>query len=181
MDHSLEHCETSSGGCCSSFIINKFARAVETPQTAVSLRLTDPKDLIVSKGQSAILRCDAVSTSDGLKIKWLHNDLPLPTNDTRWSQQSDGSLYIPKTTSGKKANGVTGEYACLVSNKVGALRSNTAKLRVACEGKSKISIISYKLSKFDAPPAQAQLFRSRGYGIYLGMYKVKERKKILYR
>ncbi|KAJ8975627.1 hypothetical protein NQ317_015314 [Molorchus minor] len=44
-------------------------------------------------------------------------------------------------------------------------------------GKSKISIINYKLSKFVAPPAQ--LFCSSGYGIYLGMYKVKERKNII--
>ncbi|KAJ8983236.1 hypothetical protein NQ317_005325 [Molorchus minor] len=46
--------------------------------------------------------------------------------------------------------------------------------------KSKISIISYKLSQFDAPAPPAQLFRSSGYGIYLGDVQSERKEKILY-
>ncbi|KAJ8920400.1 hypothetical protein NQ315_005266 [Exocentrus adspersus] len=108
-----------------------YARALDSPGLALSINLTDPKDVIALKGQSATLRCDARSSLNGLEVTWLHNGSPLPPNDTRWSQREDGSLYILKVLSGKKANGVTGEYQCLVRNKVGAMVSGVAKLRVA--------------------------------------------------
>ncbi|KAJ8962015.1 hypothetical protein NQ314_005797, partial [Rhamnusium bicolor] len=108
-----------------------FARALDTPEIALSLKLTDPKDVIVQKGQSATLRCDAKSSIAGFKVTWFHNDSPVQLNDTRWRQHEDGSLYIPKVVSRKSANGVTGEYQCLVRNNAGALLSGVAKLRVA--------------------------------------------------
>ncbi|KAJ8973473.1 hypothetical protein NQ317_013467, partial [Molorchus minor] len=63
------------------------------------------------------------------------------------------------------------------SNRLTQEKINLFKTYLEKKGKSKISIINYKLSKFVAPPAQ--LFCSSGYGIYLGMYKVKERKNII--
>ncbi|KAJ8950711.1 hypothetical protein NQ318_012791, partial [Aromia moschata] len=44
-----------------------LARALDTPEIALSLKLTDPQDVIVLKGQSATLRCDAVSYLNDLQ------------------------------------------------------------------------------------------------------------------
>lgn len=88
--------------------------------------------MIVRKGQSATLRCDAKS-SKPLQILWLYNDILIQSNDTRRFVQSDGSLFFPKVSGGKKNKGITGEYRCKATTQKISILSNTAKLKIACK------------------------------------------------
>ncbi|KAG5885792.1 hypothetical protein JTB14_031226 [Gonioctena quinquepunctata] len=102
-----------------------------TPNITLSLDLSDPQDVIVQKGQGAVLRCRAKSTKGDVQILWLHNNETIISNGTKWKKQDYGELYISKVTTGKKSNGAVGDYRCLARNEVGAVLSNVAKLRVA--------------------------------------------------
>lgn len=96
-----------------------------------TLYLKDPEDLVVVKGRSAILNCEARSSVRGLKYSWLLNNKLIDFNETEGLLLfKNGSLYIPNV-SGKRTNGLEGLYQCLVSNSIGSLLSLPAKLQIA--------------------------------------------------
>ncbi|KAK4882138.1 hypothetical protein RN001_005457 [Aquatica leii] len=96
-----------------------------------SLHLKDPEDVIVGRGQEAILKCEAQSSALGLSISWFHEGNLVLSNDSRSQLLNDGSLYIPKME-GKK---LEGKYQCLAKNNNGAVLSNPAKLKIASIGR----------------------------------------------
>lgn len=106
------------------------AVAKDIPELKLPFDLVDPQDVIVSRGQSATLRCQVKSTSTKLNYKftWWHEGEPLNENDTRRQLLENGSLYIPKTTN---KHSLEGDYRCLTRNKYGALLSNVANLKIA--------------------------------------------------
>ncbi|CAG9815789.1 unnamed protein product, partial [Phaedon cochleariae] len=107
-----------------------YIKSFGTPEITLSLNLTDPQDVIVQKGQQAVLKCLAESRKGSVQITWQHNNKTILENSTKWKIQENGDLYIPKVF-GKKANGVMGEYRCLARNQAGALLSSVAKLSIA--------------------------------------------------
>ncbi|XP_074042025.1 protogenin isoform X2 [Leptinotarsa decemlineata] len=142
-----------------------FTGGVIPPDIALSLTVTDPQDVIVQRGQSALFSCQAKSTKGDVEITWYHNDEKIPSNTTKWRKQQDGSLYIPKVPNGKR--GVLGDYRCLVRNKAGAILSNVAKLKIASMERefstnpSNITIIETQLGVLQCgihstPPAHIQ-------------------------
>ncbi|XP_056641194.1 immunoglobulin superfamily DCC subclass member 3-like [Diorhabda sublineata] len=107
-------------------------KAFETPSIDLSLKLVDPQDVVVARNQSALLKCQADSTQGPIQYTWLHYGKKILENDTNRIIQKNGDLYIPKVYSGKTGDiEYVGEYRCLVRNKVGALLSNVAKLKIA--------------------------------------------------
>lgn len=116
-----------------AFVSAAFVRAVGISEIPLSIQLKNPYDVIVRKGQSAILKCEVKSSSAELQITWLHNDSPVPTNDSRRILQNDGSLLITKVVNGKKMISLTGEYRCIAKNNIGSIISNPAKLTIACK------------------------------------------------
>lgn len=93
----------------------------------LSLRLDDPKDIIVARGQPAAFHCKTYTNSTRLHITWYYNNSPIVSDDARRKQLDNGTLYIPKVT-GKRFEGL---YKCLASNEFGSLLSNTASLKIA--------------------------------------------------
>nr|XP_023016319.1 protogenin-like [Leptinotarsa decemlineata] len=145
--------------------VSGFTGGVIPPDIALSLTVTDPQDVIVQRGQSALFSCQAKSTKGDVEITWYHNDEKIPSNTTKWRKQQDGSLYIPKVPNGKR--GVLGDYRCLVRNKAGAILSNVAKLKIASMERefstnpSNITIIETQLGVLQCgihstPPAHIQ-------------------------
>lgn len=102
--------------------------AFKVPHIEVSLRLTrEPENAVVSKSQSTTFRCSAESSAGTPQFAWLLNGNPVSTNDSRFEiATGDGTLTIREAA--KRFEGV---YYCLVTNNVGSLLSNPAKLRIA--------------------------------------------------
>ncbi|KAL3280294.1 hypothetical protein HHI36_017784 [Cryptolaemus montrouzieri] len=100
-----------------------------------SLHVKDPEDVVVPKGQPATLRCIVKALPPGVAprfqpiVTWLHNDVPIPKNDSKRTVQKDGSLYIPRVTGGRRP--LTGAYRCSVKNEVGVVVSGESKLQIA--------------------------------------------------
>lgn len=102
--------------------------ATGVTEIPLSLYLKDPEDVIVGRGQSATLKCEAMSSSGwNVYWSWLYEGNLISTNDTRRQILDNGSLYIPKVV-GKK---MEGEYQCRARNDIGAVISNPAKLKIA--------------------------------------------------
>lgn len=99
--------------------------------TSVYVRLIDPEDVIVTRGQPVTLTCGIQEhQNQELHVRWQYNDVTIPLNDSRWRVLNNGSLYIPKVP-GKRANSLEGEYRCHVKTGFGALLSSPATLRIA--------------------------------------------------
>ncbi|XP_050293116.1 protogenin-like [Anthonomus grandis grandis] len=93
----------------------------------------EPSDVIVTRGQDAILRCVAESTTGNVTIVWLHENSPVSPEDQRWLIR--GSVLKVLTVNGGKRGSLgkfnTGEYSCLAKNSYGAILSRVARVRVA--------------------------------------------------
>lgn len=118
--------------CCFPVVVGASKQPINAD---LSLYVKNPNDVIVVKGQSAHLKCDAFSIfGDKLNITWYHNGEQIITNNKTQQQYiiNGTSLYIPKVINNKRNNNILlGDYNCLVQNKKGAILSNTAKLRIA--------------------------------------------------
>ncbi|XP_045483502.1 immunoglobulin superfamily DCC subclass member 4-like isoform X2 [Harmonia axyridis] len=99
---------------------------------ADSHNVTDPEDVVVLKGQPATLSCNIRPPGgDGSRLTttWLHQNQPIPEDDSRRKVQKDGSLHIARVTGGRRP--LTGSYRCRVRNDVGAVLSGEAKVQIA--------------------------------------------------
>ncbi|CAG9856509.1 unnamed protein product [Phyllotreta striolata] len=103
--------------------------AFETPNIDISLKLTDPRNVIVKKENSALLKCQAESRKGRVQLSWFHNEEKISTG-SNWIIRGNGDLFIPKVAENTEEN-VLGEYRCLARNGAGALLSNVAELKLA--------------------------------------------------
>lgn len=110
-----------------TFSVSTVATNVTDKPIPLSLRLDDPKDVVVAKKQPATFHCKTHTNSTQLHYKWYFNNSLIGSDDARRKQLDNGTLYIPKVT-GKRFEGY---YRCLASNKFGSLLSNTATLKIA--------------------------------------------------
>lgn len=112
------------------FAVSTVATNVTDKLIPLSLRLDDPKDVVVAKKQPATFHCVTHTNSSAqLHYKWYFNNSLIGSDDARRKQLDNGTLYIPKVT-GRR---LEGHYRCLVSNKFGSLLSNAATLKIAGE------------------------------------------------
>lgn len=94
----------------------------------LSLRLDDPEDVLVARGQSATFQCKThTNNSTQLHYKWYFNNSLIDSNDTKKKQLDNGTLYIPRVI-GKRFEGL---YRCRATNEFGSLLSNEATLKIA--------------------------------------------------
>ncbi|KAK9871248.1 hypothetical protein WA026_011522 [Henosepilachna vigintioctopunctata] len=105
----------------------------------LSFHVKDPEDVVVPRNDPAVLKCPVRSSASAnatsargaaVNVQWLHWDLPLPVDDSRWIVHRDGSLYVPHVapTGGQP---VTGPYRCVVKNEFGVIVSEEAQLQIA--------------------------------------------------
>lgn len=107
-----------------------MATNVTDAPVPLSIKLEDPKDVFIPRGQPATLKCPYSTTARKSSLRWLCNNTLIPNNDTRRVLQKDGSLYIQKVA-GRRYNTTEGSYRCLVSNEFGSILSNPASLKIA--------------------------------------------------
>lgn len=110
--------------------VSTVATNVTDKPIPLSLRLDDPKDVVVARGQPAAFHCKTHTiNSTRLHFKWYFNNSLIVSDDARRKQLDNGTLYIPKAI-GKRFEGL---YRCLASNEHGSLLSNNASLKIAGE------------------------------------------------
>ncbi|XP_058835456.1 peroxidasin isoform X2 [Topomyia yanbarensis] len=110
--------------------------------------VTEPKDIEISDGQTAVFTCKAVGDPRP-EIVWMLNTNEIHSDDTRINVLPDGSLRIDEVTATD-----AGRYECMAKNNMGEVQSRPARMTVNNE----VIETEAEAPKFiQTPPAELEL------------------------
>lgn len=110
--------------------------------------VTEPKDIEISYGQTAVFSCKAIGDPRP-EIVWMLNANEIHSDDTRINVLPDGSLRIDEVTAND-----AGRYECMARNNMGEVHSRQARMIVNNE----VIETEAEAPKFiQTPPAELDL------------------------
>lgn len=110
--------------------------------------MTEPKDIEISYGQTAVFSCKAIGDPRP-EIVWMLNANEIHSDDTRINVLPDGSLRIDEVTAND-----AGQYECMAKNNMGEVLSRQARMIVNNE----VIETEAEAPKFiQTPPAELDL------------------------
>lgn len=114
--------------------------------------MTEPRDIEISYGQTAVFSCKAVGDPRP-EIVWMLNANEIHSDDTRINVLPDGSLRIDEVTAID-----AGHYECMAKNNMGEVHSRQAQMIVNNE----VIETEAEAPKFiQTPPAEVDLLEGQ--------------------